>query len=92
MPDGSSFILLGMCTCEMAKRETKVKGGTEAVGYFFFCAINWRHVKLHDLSTSKTGFLGEGTLVITLDQGGMDRCTACRSGVCVCVSSCFSLE
>lgn len=74
----------------MAKRETKVKGGTEAVGYsfLFLCAINWCHVKLHgssDLSTCNTRLLGEGTLVITLDQGGMDRCTACCSGVCVCV-------
>lgn len=63
---------------EMARRETKAKGVTEAVRHLF-CAIIWRHVKLH--RSSKFVFFGKRALVITLDQGGEDHCTACCSDV-----------
>lgn len=46
-----------MCMWEMARRETKANGGTEAVRYFVFCAIIWRHVKLH--RSCKSGFFAE---------------------------------
>lgn len=68
----------------MAKRETKVKGGTEAVGLsFFFCAINWRHVKLH----------GSSDLRHVSDHTGPRRDRPLHDMLFRCVCVCFfSLE
>lgn len=52
---------------DMARREAKATGETDAIRHLLFCAIIWHHVKL--LRSSKSGVLGKAVLVITLDQG-----------------------